>query len=204
MANVAVNLHLIHLGDLPGWLGAIGNVAAVSLALWQVGKERRAREADKREAATAERRRQAQRLSAWYAGDTAGPNAETLMLIANRSDEPVHEAVAWLIIVQGAGPKNGEDYAQLRGDSSRFDDYRVFLNIPPGKWIVTFPTSWRGMHRQPGVEVAFTDSNGVHWIRRASGKLEEIPKPPLEHYAIGRPPSYLLLSPAGGDNTPNG
>ncbi|HEX8093621.1 hypothetical protein [Jatrophihabitans sp.] len=99
-----VNFHAIHLGDLPGWLGAVGTVAAVSLALYQVSKERSAREADKREAATANRRRQARRVSAWYAGDAMGGDSDTLMYVVNGSDQPVYEAVAWLIIAQGAGP----------------------------------------------------------------------------------------------------
>jgi hypothetical protein len=130
---------------------------------------------------------------------------ETLMQVTNRSHEPVHEAVAWLVIVQGAGPKRGEDYGALHGSgSSGYDDFRVFLTIPPGKWSVTFASNWRGMHRQPGVEIAFTDSKGHHWIRRATGELEEISTPPLDHYGIARPPSYVLLSSASERNMPAG
>jgi hypothetical protein len=32
------------------------------------------------------------------------------------------------------------------------------------------------------VEVAFTDLNGVHWIRRAGGQLKELPEAPLDYF----------------------
>jgi hypothetical protein len=31
-------------------------------------------------------------------------------------------------------------------------------------------------------EVAFTDREGSHWIRRATGRLEELPQEPLEYF----------------------
>lgn len=189
-----VDLHAIHLGDLPGWLGAVGTVAAVSLALYQVSKERSAREADKRETAAADRRRQARQISAWYAGDAMGSNGDTLMYIVNSSDQPVYEAVAWLVIAQGAGPKQGEDYAEGTGDKDHHHYRRTFLNIPPGRWSITFPTSWPGMFRQPGIEIAFTDSAGSHWIRRANGGLEQITKSPFNHYNIVQPVAHWALS----------
>ena len=189
-----VDLHAIHFGDLPGWLGAVGTVAAVSLALYQVNKERSAREADKREAAAADRRRQARQISAWYAGDAMGSNGDTSMYMVNSSDQPVYEAVAWLTIAQGAGPKQGEEYVEWSG-SLGVDYYRrIFLNIPPGNWSIAFPTSWGGMYRQPGIEIAFTDSGGYHWIRRANGGLEEISKAPLDYYNIVQPVNYATLS----------
>jgi hypothetical protein len=56
--------------------------------------------------------------------------------------------------------------------------------LPPGRhrvWVGGI--GWgRGMGGRPGAEVAFTDRAGRHWIRRATGRLEEIPKEPFEYF----------------------
>jgi hypothetical protein len=78
------------------------------------------------------------------------------------------------VFIQGAGPRRGED-----GVNS---SYRRTLSIlPPGRWRVEVPGGWAGMSRRPGVEVAFTDRAGIHWIRRATGALDEIQKAPIDH-----------------------
>jgi hypothetical protein len=47
-----------------------------------------------------------------------------------------------------------------------------------------------------GAEVAFTDRAGSHWIRRATGKLEELPKEPLEYFEpSGLYGPYALVTP---------
>ena len=33
-----------------------------------------------------------------------------------------------------------------------------------------------------GVDVAFVDRGGANWVRRAMGRLEELPERPLEHF----------------------
>jgi len=45
-------------------------------------------------------------------------------------------------------------------------------------------------------EGAFTDRAGIHWIRRATGELEELPESPLEYSArVGsRGPHELVRS----------
>jgi hypothetical protein len=43
------------------------------------------------------------------------------------------------------------------------------------------------MHVQPGIELAFTDASGTHWIRRANGALEETPEEAVAHYNLPTP-----------------
>jgi len=51
------------------------------------------------------------------------------------------------------------------------------------------------MQGRLGLEVAFTDGAGRHWVRRVpSGDLELLEVAPVEHYGIGRPlPPYNQL-----------
>jgi hypothetical protein len=48
-------------------------------------------------------------------------------------------------------------------------------------------TGWhRILSGRTGVEIAFTDRARAHWIRRATGELHKLPKPPLEYFqALG-------------------
>jgi hypothetical protein len=45
----------------------------------------------------------------------------------------------------------------------------------------------------PGVEIAFTDAAGLHWIRRCTGELIEIEQNALDYYRIATPVDYTLL-----------
>jgi hypothetical protein len=42
-------------------------------------------------------------------------------------------------------------------------------------------------------EVAFTDRAGAHWIRRATGELEEIAEAPFEYFRQVKPYRYIFL-----------
>jgi hypothetical protein len=55
--------------------------------------------------------------------------------------------------------------------------------LPPGRHRVWIRGTYeRAMHSREAVEVAFTDRDGVHWIRRATGLLEELPEAPLDYF----------------------
>jgi hypothetical protein len=54
--------------------------------------------------------------------------------------------------------------------------------LPSGTFRVWVPFAGNVMAGRFGAEVAFTDRAGIHWIRRATGKLEEIPKDPLKYF----------------------
>jgi hypothetical protein len=49
---------------------------------------------------------------------------------------------------------------------------------------------WGGMSRRPGVELAFTDRAGVHWVRCADCNLVEIRQPPVEYYDLALPTNW--------------
>jgi hypothetical protein len=161
------------LGDLATWFGSVGVVGALAAALYQIRTERIRRHDDEEHERQQLRRQQAERISGWPVDSRPGRH-DTSLILLNRSDEPVYEAVVTFVFIQGAGPRRGED-----GVNS---SYRRTLSIlPPGRWRVEVPGGWAGMSRRPGVEVAFTDRAGIHWIRRATGALDEIQKAPIDH-----------------------
>lgn len=45
----------------------------------------------------------------------------------------------------------------------------------------------------PGVEIAFTDAAGRHWVRRVTGELIESPVDALDRYGVSRPVDYTQL-----------
>jgi hypothetical protein len=59
--------------------------------------------------------------------------------------------------------------------------------IPPGRWRVSVDGGWNGMYSRLGLEVAFTDRAGAHWVRRADGRLEQLPRGAFDHFELSRP-----------------
>lgn len=178
-------------GDVGTWIGGVGTSVAVGVSLWQVRSERQARLARETEEAAARRRAHAVGVSAWHSGE-ADPEAfgeapRTILEIENRSGALVFQVVITLVFSQGAAPSTGEEVGAGW-------EWRSILDaIPQGRWRVEVPGGWRGMHRHPRVEVAFTDLNGLFWIRRSDGLLEEIDKPAPDHYEIPGPFSFSPL-----------
>lgn len=168
------------MGDLPTWLAAIGTVAAVSVALWQV-------RADQFRRRQQEHRAQAGLIAVWYSGDKEG--MRSVLSLLNDSSQPVYEAVATLTRSGGPGERVPLDYRA------------VLPTLPPGRWKVEVSGDWHGMSAYATAEVAFTDHRGdTHWIRRSNGKLEEIQRSAIEHYDIGRPfGSAALQADANGE-----
>lgn len=41
-----------------------------------------------------------------------------------------------------------------------------------------------------GIEIAFTDAAGKHWVRRADGTLSPLSRSPIDHYGVRRPVHY--------------
>jgi hypothetical protein len=129
---------LIQWGDVATWVASVGTVAAVGVALWQVFRERSARQAreaqDRVQAArdrTDRHLAHARLVSAWTAPAEVVPGAQhveygddvsadaafnyrTPVYIHNSSAEPVYEVVAGLVFIQGAAPRNLEGMLDLR------------------------------------------------------------------------------------------
>lgn len=172
----------IQWGDVAAWTQGVGTIGAVWVAFWQIRVERRRRMALEERERISARRSQAERVAAWLGEEESSGQH---IVLWNVSLLPVYEVVASLVMIQGAGPANGE------GTPS---DFRVAASpLPTGRWYVTLPVEagdWRGMSREAGVEVAFTDSAGRHWLRRADGALEEIDTNAVDHYKLERPVQF--------------
>jgi hypothetical protein len=71
--------------------------------------------------------------------------------------------------------------------------------LPPrGTFRIWFAgTSWAGvLGGRAGAEVAFTDRAGSSWVRRANGRLEELPKETFEYFqASGLHGPYDYVTP---------
>jgi hypothetical protein len=153
------------------FIAAAGWVTSVCIALRQVRNDRRRHTPE-------ERRAQAERVSVWP-GPKADPQPVALL---NSSHEPVYEAVASFVFIDGSGPMRGEDASpELAGRRVRIGV------IPPGRWRVCVDGGWNGMYSRLGVEVAFTDHAGVHWVRRADGQLEQLPRGAFDYFELPRP-----------------
>jgi hypothetical protein len=117
------------------------------------------------------------------------------MYVLNRSDAPVYRVVVTLAFLTGTPPKTGEEWVQNAGG---LPFARALGSLPPGQWRLDVDSGWGASGARPGVEVAFTDKAGRHWIRRADGRLEAIKDEAMTHYGV---PGHLSLegveNPAG-------
>jgi hypothetical protein len=86
------------------------------------------------------------------------------------------------VFIDGSGPTRGEEV------TPELAARRVEVGvIPPGRWRVCVDGEWNGMYARLGLEVAFTDRAGAHWVRRADGLLEQIPRGAFDYFALSRP-----------------
>lgn len=171
----------VRLGDVAGWATAIGTVG--TLAGLTVGRLR-----DRRDARDRHERAQAEAVSGWYGGTEVRTSATpptsappTKMFLLNRSDAPVYRVVVTLAFLSGTPPKTGEEWVQ---QTKQMPFARAFGALPPGRWRVDVDSGWGASGARPGVEVAFTDAAGRHWIRRADGRLDRVPDEAMTHYGI--------------------
>jgi hypothetical protein len=197
-----------------GWvaLAAIGTVGALGAALFQIGAERRRRH--RQEEKDREERHSAQaRLIAAMVGpkerpkdsDTSGLGGRSAIDLVNGSEEPVYQLVVGIVCIQGTCPESLEKFlefqnqrnAQEAGSFATVPITTVSI-LPRGTFRVWIQgTGWSSvLSGRAGAEVAFTDRAGSHWIRRASGSLEELPKPPFDYFHdLGLYGPYELLTP---------
>jgi hypothetical protein len=165
---------------------AVGTVGTLAVALRQLAAERRARRADEARAERRAHRWQAERVSAWYAGETGD---ESVLELENASEQPVYQVVVSLAFVQGAAPRTTEEWREV-GEGG-FPFTRCLVALPPGRHFVSVPTGWGAMAARPGAEVAFTDVQENSWVRRAGGSLEELPTNGIDALGIPRPVDFV-------------
>ena len=171
--------------DCAAWAAALGTVFETVLTALNLRREARWRREDERQRSENEKREQAARIAAWILTDQkSGQTKEDIIRISNQSFSPVYCCVATFVVNE----QDGDHYpAEFR---------RKLTTLPPGEWHLTAPKGWRGMCARPGVEIAFTDAHGVHWIRNAVGQLHESPIDAIKHYGIELPYSSDRLTPA--------
>ena len=115
----------------------------------------------------------------------ADDHGRTAFYLANNSPEPVYPVVGGMVFVQGAGPHALEEMLDLNHKQyGRRGPATTVSILPGGLYLVWIDgTGWhRILSGRAGVEIAFSDAAGAHWIRRATGRLDELPKPPLEYF----------------------
>lgn len=168
------------------WLVLAAAVIAVAVGYQQIGDERAARRAVEDRIARGEVRAQAERVAAWIAGDEdAGMEA----VLANRSDQPVYQVIAWRVAAYGAGAHKGQELDELSGE------LRTFAALPPGEYKTLFSPGFHGMGLRPGIELAFRDQAGVTWIRFADGRLKRVRVSPIDFYGINEAQGWEIPDP---------
>ena len=185
---------------MPNWLTGTGTLALAGTTVWLTKREsgdRRELQKEARDREAAKRREQAGLIAAWHAGvewheasdaSEERPPPSSVLALSNRSDEPVYEVVASLVVRPGGITPFPTGEELMRNSIGVVaGSVRYLALLPPGLWKVAVDAGWGGMHRSPGAEIGFTDRAGVHWIRRANGTLEEIRTKAPEHYGLPQP-----------------
>jgi hypothetical protein len=187
----------INLGDLPTWVAALGTVGALGAALWQINTERQRRH-EREEQERAEQHLAQARLIAAVRGPIrpAGEftrDGQTGIDLINGSAEPVYRLVVAIVSIQGAGMPTIEKWVEWRdSDYGHPVPVTTASILPSGTYRIWIDgLNWgQVLSGRTGAEVAFTDRAGSHWIRHASGQLEELTEDPISHY-LGAGPHDL-------------
>ncbi|RSM40217.1 hypothetical protein DMA12_27790 [Amycolatopsis balhimycina DSM 5908] len=157
------------------WVGGIGTIGAVVVALWIAIRDGRVARADRTKREQRERQEQAAKVTAWI--ENAEPNTylpdgsevDVFMIVSNSNSEAINHVVVSFDIIKGL-PMHGS-YIHRHEDIE--PDEFLYATLPPGKWRMPVRPGWRGMSAFPGVMLAFTDSRNCHWLRLADGTLIE-------------------------------
>ena len=145
------------------WVGGIGTIGAVVVALWIAIRDGRLAQADRRERDLRERQEQAAKVTAWieYA------DGQGYMVVSNANAEAVNHVVVSFDLVHHL-PMAGSTLH--RGPDIEDDEY-LYAILPPGKWRMPIREEWQRPDMTPGVMLAFTDSRNGHWLRLTDGRL---------------------------------
>ncbi len=171
--------------DCAAWAAALGTIFATVLTALNLRREAQWRREDEKQRDDNEKQEQAARITAWIlTNKKPGQKTEDIIHISNQSFSPVYRCVAIFVINERDGRHSPTGYR------------RIVTALPPGEWQLVAPKGWQGMCARPGVEIAFTDAHGVHWMRNAVGQLRESPVDAIKHYGIDLPYSSDQLTPA--------
>jgi hypothetical protein len=142
---------------------------------------------------------QAQSVSAWFGSDWRHPDpAERTTYkieLLNASREPVYQLVARLAPVQGDTRVSEQPSNDAPANASHTHDHdhmQTLSVLPPGRHYTTVPAAPKLLFSRYGVELAFTDRAGVHWLRTTGGSLKQISKPPPDYYELHKPVDWTV------------
>lgn len=174
---------------MPTWVAAVGTVGALSTALFQIRTERQYRLQTEAVDRAERHQAQARLISAFVGPVELTPQRDDLtrswIYLINGSEEPVYRLLVGIVFMQGTAPQTTERWFAeiLKDHPARQRPFTTLSILPPGRWRVSIKGEvGGGTGDRRGAEIAFTDRADAHWIRRASGKLEELPEEPLKYF----------------------
>lgn len=178
-------------------LAAVGTVAAFFAAIATIKESQRQFDEERKEQHKLQDQKQASNVAVW-AEERVFPSIPTpfdtkkyvqqKFIIENANQIPIYNVIVSAVQMHGANScERGED-----SDPS-YPCRLLFREIPSGTWAQILPTNGSGMHTSIGLEIAFSDSAGLNWVRRGNGALERIPSNPLEYYDIEMPCDWAKL-----------
>ena len=163
--------------------GILGSLATAGTLIWLV-VERSQLQNEKWES---EEQKQAAGVSTWLSQKAFGSPkhySKEIIVLNNNSDSPIYNVVVSIVDARNKDAKGEETPDEFR---------RIVAASPPGQAFCMSPEGYMGMGFHPSVEIAFSDANGKHWVRRGNGRLEELAEDPFIHYEIVQPPAYEQL-----------
>jgi hypothetical protein len=192
-------------GDVATWVAGIATAGTLFFGIFQ-WMRLRVQSLKEQAAKLAEQRvAQARRIYAWReAAAAVGTNA---VRIGNSSWEPVSRVVVHYLPENFADgtfitvEEMAEQMDKMAGASGSaglavhlegpfINKFRALIQVlPPGKFWLGGVDADR-VEYTTGVELAFTDNAGRHWIRSASGELRENDRDAIAHYGIEPWPSW--------------
>lgn len=70
----------------------------------------------------------------------------------------------------------------------------IIATLPPGNFRVDVEFGNQDSEAALGLEIAFTDAAGKHWVRRSDGTLHHRKMAAIEHYGIPDPITYRTFT----------
>lgn len=183
VAWIAYQDSIIRLDHFASLASILGSLATAATLIWLVIE----RDQLQKEKLQTEKRKQAANTSAWLSYKTFGSKIhykKQIIIFNNSSESPIYNVVASIVDARNKDAKGKETPEEFR---------QVIATCPPGQAYCFAPEGYNGVGFHPGVEIAFSDTDGSHWIRRGDGLLENLDEEPFVHYRIPQPPVYEVL-----------
>ena len=198
-------------GNLATWVAGIATVLTLWFGIYQWATLRRDALNERSLKLQYEKIAQARRIFAWLLLDPRSGHARGIG-IGNSSAEPVYAVVVHYVYMDGHHPGSGEETewrirqtmhegppeirkAIQEAAVPPIQQFRaVVQTLPPGNYWVVKPQQMDN----PGLEIAFTDGAGLHWVRRVTGELAERDTGAVDFHNIEPPVKYDLLNTYAG------